>query len=170
MLQHFHELYGNNISPLHFTTETDGILYMYCNIIMNYSSYMLILAIYLYSVLGLRMSHFSEGGEGVAADPKQKTLSNFLVAEDASRRGLGAQAQSESTTSDDAVAIGRESSLFSDMHKPSESIDFEDTYQIRDSEHTGTRQFLNEAETQGTLDLYIENSNEKVRILTPVLV
>lgn len=111
------------------------------------------------------MSHFSEGGEGVAADPRQKTLSNFLVAEDASRRGLGAQAQSESTMSDDALAIGRESSLCSDIHEPSRSIDFADTYQIRDSVHTGTRHFHNEAETQETSNIQIDNLNEKVHIL-----
>lgn len=27
------------------------------------------------------MSHFNEGGKGVSVDPKQKTLSNFIVTE-----------------------------------------------------------------------------------------
>ncbi|XP_057788133.1 DNA polymerase kappa isoform X2 [Salvia miltiorrhiza] len=100
-------------------------------------------------LMGLRMSHFSEGREGVAADPKQKTLSNFLVAEDASGRGPRAQAQSES-------------SLCSDIQEPSESIDFADTHQIRDSEHTGTSHFHSEAETQETFDHQIDNFNAKV--------
>ncbi|KAG6424981.1 hypothetical protein SASPL_115404 [Salvia splendens] len=114
-------------------------------------------------LMGLRMSNFGEGREGVAADPKQKTLSNFQGADDASRRGLGAQVQSESTISDDALAIiDRESSLCSDIHEPSESVDFSDTYQIRDSEHTGTTHFHREAETQEAFDLQIDNFDEKV--------
>lgn len=110
------------------------------------------MAIYLCSALGLRMSHFNEGREGVAADPKQRTLSNFLVADHASGRELGAQAQPESTSSDDALAIGRDSSLCSDIYEPSESIDFVGTHQIPDSEHSGSRNFHNEAETQGISD------------------
>lgn len=114
-------------------------------------------------LMGLRMSQFGEGREGVAADPKQKTLSNFLVAEDASGRGLGAQAQPESTISDDTLAIGRESSLYSDIHEPSESFDFVDTCQMPESQHmVDTRHFQNEAETQESLDLQISNLNENV--------
>lgn len=111
------------------------------------------------------MSHFSEGREGIAADPKQKTLSSFLVVDDASGRELGAEAQSESTISDDTFAIGKESRLCSDMHQPSESIDFVDTYHMPDCEHLDTRHFHNEAETQQeSLDLQISNLNENVRI------
>ncbi|XP_047946395.1 DNA polymerase kappa isoform X2 [Salvia hispanica] len=114
-------------------------------------------------LMGLRMSNFGEGREGVAADPKQKTLSNFLGADDASRRGLGAQVQLESTICDDALAIiDTESSLCGDIHEPSESIDFADTYQIHDSEHTGTRHFHSESETREAFNLQIDNLNEKV--------
>ncbi|KAH6773137.1 DNA/RNA polymerases superfamily protein [Perilla frutescens var. frutescens] len=113
-------------------------------------------------LMGLRMSHFGEGREGIAADPKQKTLSNFLVAEDASGRGLGAHAQSESTISDDSLTIGRESSLCSDAHEPSDSIPFVDTYQIPDYEHADTRHFHNKAETQDSFGLQIDNLNKNV--------
>ncbi|KAG6421919.1 hypothetical protein SASPL_118479 [Salvia splendens] len=114
-------------------------------------------------LMGLRMSNFGEGRECVAADPKQKTLSNFLGGDDTSRRGLGAQVQSESTISDDALAIiDRESSLCSDIHEPSKSIDFADTYRIHDSEHMGTRNFHSESETRETSNLQIDNLNEKV--------
>lgn len=120
-------------------------------------------------LMGLRMSHFSEGREGVAADPKQKTLSNFLVVEDASRRELGAEAQSEPTTSDDTFAIGRESRLCSVIHQPSESIDFADTYHMPDCEHLDTRHFYNEAETQQeSLDLQVSD-HDTVSIATNLL-
>lgn len=111
------------------------------------------------------MSHFNEGREGVAVDPKQKTLSNFLMADHGSRRELGAQTQPESTTSDNALAIERDSSLCSDIHEPSESIDFVDTNQIPDSEYTFSRNFPNEAEARETFNPPIDSFNENVRFL-----
>lgn len=111
------------------------------------------------------MSHFSEGGKGVATDPKQRTLSNFIVTDGASGRGLGDQALSESNISDDTLAIGRDTSFSSDTHEQSELIDFVDTYQMPESEHTDTRHCHNEAETPGSLDLQIDDFNNNVRIL-----
>ncbi|KAI3445883.1 hypothetical protein Pfo_002548 [Paulownia fortunei] len=113
-------------------------------------------------LLGLRMSHFSEGRKGVANDPKQKTLSNFIVTEDASGRGLGDQALSESNINDDTLTIDRETSFSSDAHEPCESIDFVDTYQMPDLDHTDTRHYHNEAETGGSFDLQIDDFKDHV--------
>ncbi|KAL8541590.1 hypothetical protein ACS0TY_002742 [Phlomoides rotata] len=80
-------------------------------------------------LMGLRMSYFNEGGKGVAADPKQKTLSNFITL----GRGLGDEALLESNTCDNT---GRETGFCAEeMHR---SIDFVDTFEMPESEQTDT--------------------------------
>ncbi|GFP88639.1 DNA polymerase kappa [Phtheirospermum japonicum] len=118
-------------------------------------------------LMGLRMSHFSEGREGVAIDPKQKTLSNFIVTgENASGRGYENQALSESNLIDDNdLARHRETSLCSDhTHEPCESIDFVD---VPDLDHSDTRHFHYEAETEGSFGLQVDN-HDMVKALQSV--
>ncbi|KAL0384309.1 UNVERIFIED_CONTAM: DNA polymerase kappa [Sesamum radiatum] len=108
-------------------------------------------------LMGLRMSHFNEGKKGVASDPKQRTLSNFIVTEDASGR------VSESNIDDDNTSsIGRETSFSSDAHVPCESFDFVDTHQILDVDPTDKRHGCNEAETGGSFDLQIDDFRDNV--------
>ncbi|KAK4437980.1 DNA polymerase kappa [Sesamum alatum] len=108
-------------------------------------------------LMGLRMSHFNEGKKGVASDPKQRTLSNFIVTEDASGRGLGDQAFSESNIDDDnTLSIGREIGFSSDAHGPCESFDLMHTHQMLDVDPTDRRHGRNEAETGGSFDLQID--------------
>lgn len=93
-------------------------------------------------LMGLRMSHFNESKKGVASDPKQRTLSNFIVTEDASGR------VSESNIYDDnTLSIDRETSFSSDAHAPCESFDFMDTHQMLDVDPTDKRHGRDEAET-----------------------
>ncbi|KAK6159205.1 hypothetical protein DH2020_006519 [Rehmannia glutinosa] len=113
-------------------------------------------------LMGLRMSHFSEGREGVAIDPKQKTLANFIVTENASGSGHEDQTLTESDINDDALAIRRETSFCSDKHEPCESVDFADTYQLPDHNQTDITYCHNEAENGGTFDLQIDDFRENV--------
>lgn len=107
------------------------------------------------------MSHFSEGRKGGPVDVKQKTLSDFIITEDVTRRGFGDQALSESNINDNTSAVDGETSSCSYNHEPRESIDFVDTYQIPDLDQTDARHCHNEAETAESSDL--------VRILILIL-
>ncbi|KAL0422535.1 UNVERIFIED_CONTAM: DNA polymerase kappa [Sesamum latifolium] len=108
-------------------------------------------------LMGLRMSHFNEGKKGVASDPKQRTLSNFIVTEDASGR------VSESNIDDDNTSsIGRETSFSRDAHAPCESFDFMDTHQMLDVNTTDKRHGCNEPETGGSFDLQIDDFRDNV--------
>ncbi|KAL3614350.1 hypothetical protein CASFOL_042424 [Castilleja foliolosa] len=108
-------------------------------------------------LMGLRMSHFAEGKEDVVNDPKQRTLSNFIVTgENASGRGHEDQALSESKLIDDGHDLGshRETSFCSDdTHEPCESVDYVD---VPDLDPSDTRHFHNEAE-KGSFDLQVDN-------------
>ncbi|KAK6159198.1 hypothetical protein DH2020_006512 [Rehmannia glutinosa] len=119
-------------------------------------------------LMGLRMSHFSDGGEGVAIDPKQKTLANFIVTENASGSGHEDQTLTESDINDDALAIRRGTSFCSDKHEPCESVDFTDTYQLSDHNQTDITYCHNEAENGGTFDLQIDDFRENVDNLDTV--
>ncbi|KAK4401756.1 DNA polymerase kappa [Sesamum angolense] len=108
-------------------------------------------------LMGLRMSHFNEGKKGVASDPKQRTLSNFIATKDAMGR------VSESNTDDDnTLSIGRETSFSSDAHAPCESFNFMDTHQMLFVDPTDKRHGQNEAETGGSFDLQIDDFRDNV--------
>ncbi|KAL0356919.1 UNVERIFIED_CONTAM: DNA polymerase kappa [Sesamum calycinum] len=108
-------------------------------------------------LMGLRMSHFNEGKKGVASDPKQRTLSNFIATKDAVGR------VSESNTDDDnTLSIGRETSFSSDAHAPCESFNFMDTHQMLFVDPTDKRHGQNEAETGGSFDLQIDDFRDNV--------
>ncbi|KAL6545892.1 hypothetical protein OROGR_009766 [Orobanche gracilis] len=115
-------------------------------------------------LMGLRMSQFNEGREGVSVDPKQKTLYNFIVTENASGRGheIEGQALSESNTCEGALAIPSETSFCSDTDGPCESYDFVDTYQVPDPYHPDMRHCHYAAETGGSLDHQIIGFKENV--------
>ncbi|KAL0365306.1 UNVERIFIED_CONTAM: DNA polymerase kappa [Sesamum angustifolium] len=108
-------------------------------------------------LMGLRMSHFNEGKKGVASDPKQRTLSNFIATKDAVGR------VSESNADDDnTLSIGKETSFSSDAHAPCESFNFMDTHQMLFVDPTDRRHGQNEAETGGSFDLQIDDFRDNV--------
>ncbi|KAG8368489.1 hypothetical protein BUALT_Bualt15G0050700 [Buddleja alternifolia] len=97
-------------------------------------------------LMGLRMSHFSEG---IAIDPKQKTLSNFIVTEEGSERGP-----------EDQELL--ESNINGDTHGRRESIDLVDAYQMQDLDHIDYRHDHNDAEAVGSSDLQIDDLKDNV--------
>ncbi|GER36915.1 DNA polymerase IV [Striga asiatica] len=116
-------------------------------------------------LMGLRMSHLSEGSESASLDPKQKTLHNFIVTENASVRGHeDEEPLSESNISNDALAIPRETSFINDTLEPCESIDFIETHQLPDLDHSHTWHSHNEAESRGHLHLPVDNLTENVEV------
>lgn len=86
-------------------------------------------------MLGLRMSHFNEGGKDVAVDPKQKTLFNFIVTESTLGSGLGDEPLLESNTCDNSRETGF---CAEEINEPPETIDFVDTYEMPESGQTDT--------------------------------
>ncbi|CAA0807471.1 DNA/RNA polymerases superfamily protein [Striga hermonthica] len=116
-------------------------------------------------LMGLRMSHLSEGSEGALLDPKQKTLHNFIVTENASLRGHeDEEALSESNINNDALAIPRETNFINDTLETCESTDFMETYQLPDLDHSHTWHSHNEAESRGHLHLPVDNLSENVEV------
>lgn len=77
------------------------------------------------------MSHLSEDSKGFTVDPKQKTLSSFIVTDDAMGRGLRDQKLSEFNLRDDTSSIGGETSFSDDTHMTCESMDLVDSQKIK---------------------------------------
>ncbi|KAL3814315.1 hypothetical protein ACJIZ3_015583 [Penstemon smallii] len=111
-------------------------------------------------LMGLRMSHFNESGKGVTNDPKQKTLSNFIIT--SGNRLLGDQAFLGSNIDENTVSIDTDTSFSADTHETYKSIDLVDSHQIPNPDNIDFRHDNNEAQTRGNFDIHIDNSKDNV--------
>lgn len=68
-------------------------------------------------LLGLRVSHFNGDKNGGPSDPTQKTLTNFIVSGDVSRKNLGDQSSLGSDASDQHFMNNVETAFSIDSHE-----------------------------------------------------
>ncbi|KZV50557.1 DNA polymerase kappa [Dorcoceras hygrometricum] len=104
-------------------------------------------------LMGLRMSQFSEDGK---CDRTQKTLSSFIVTDDALGRALGDQKLSQSYLEGDTSSIGRGTS-FSNDTSSCESMDLAHVHQVQ-SDSRKRRVVVVEGEE--SFDLRIDRSRK----------
>lgn len=105
------------------------------------------------------MSNFNEGQNGVSLDPKQKTLSEFMVTGDASGRKLGDQVPSHSNDNDDSLSVDTETSFSADTW---DSIGLLGTHEILYLHHSDSMLCLKKEETKRNLDLRIDDLENNV--------
>ncbi|XP_022896870.1 DNA polymerase kappa isoform X2 [Olea europaea var. sylvestris] len=110
-------------------------------------------------LMGLRMSNFNEGQNGGSLDPKQKTLSEFMVTGDASGRELGDQAPSHLNDNDDSLSVDRETSFSIDTW---DSIGLQGTHEIPYLHHSDSMLCLKKEEIKRNLDLRIDDLENNV--------
>ncbi|XP_050363732.1 DNA polymerase kappa [Argentina anserina] len=82
-------------------------------------------------LIGLRVSHFAEE-KGAPSDPTQKTLTDYLLSGDASRKTMGDQISFDSDSFDHHSIHGEESCLFKGTHE-TYPVDHEDPLDGNDS-------------------------------------
>lgn len=107
------------------------------------------------------MSNFNEGQNGGSLDPKQKTLSEFMVTGDASGRELGDQAPSHLNDNDDSLSVDRETSFSIDTW---DSIGLQGTHEIPYLHHSDSMLCLKKEEIKRNLDLRIDDLENNVRM------
>ncbi|KAJ0077814.1 hypothetical protein Patl1_37413 [Pistacia atlantica] len=78
-------------------------------------------------LIGLRMSQFNEEKVGAPADPTQKTLTNFIMPGDASRKNVGDDNCLGSDVSDHHFMDDKETSISLGIHKRSHCV-FRDSF------------------------------------------
>ncbi|XP_073123317.1 DNA polymerase kappa isoform X1 [Henckelia pumila] len=114
-----------------------------------------------FRLMGLRMSQFSEDGKCVSVDPKQKTLSTFIVTDDALGRGLRDQKLSQFNLKDDSSSIDRGTS-FSNDTSSWESMDFAHFHQVQNLGHPDPKKGEVVVEDGESLDLQVDCSRKNV--------
>lgn len=114
------------------------------------------------------MSQFSEDGKCLSVDPKQKTLSTFIVTNDALGRGLRDQQLPQFNLKDDTSSIGRGTS-FSNDTSSCESMDLANVHKAQNLGHPDSKKGQVMVEDGESLDLQIHCSRQNVCLLVLVV-
>ena len=118
----------------------------------------------LLSFVSLGMSHFNEDKDGHLSDPTQKTLANFIISGDASRKNVGEHSLLGSDTSDSHFMVDPENDLSIDNHETCHYVseDLLDSNLLSDLDHCNFNLSNNYGKIDNNNELPLNGSVAKV--------